>query len=352
MSFTGKNNGAVRHSRAPEGAEERLFLIGLSHVEFLRPREKLALVETLGSASRIFELPLAEISSLVGRRLTTGLWKPDDILKAASKTDEDLTGGPLGCIFYWNAAYPTQLREIYDPPVVLYYRGTLPDDGHPLAAIVGTRFPTGAGSSSAYRLGFELAREGVGVVSGLARGIDREAHEGCVEAGGYSIAVLGNGVDLIYPVSSRSAAAALLARGGAVVSEYPPGTPPLQYHFPARNRIISGLARAVVVVEAPLRSGALITAEYALEQGRDLYVHAAGLAGTAGAGTRGLAESGAPVIRGSEEILRDWGMVPRAAGSRSARKPAEHAGEELARSLAEEIDGTCALKGGETYWRG
>ncbi len=148
-------------------------------------------------------------------------------------------------------------------------------------------------------------------MSGLARGIDREAHEGCVEAGGRSVAVLGNGIDLVYPASSRPTAMALLARGGAILSEYPPGVPPLQYHFPARNRIISGLCRAVVVVQAPERSGALITAEYALDQGRDLWVHAAGLQGSAGAGTRRLADSGAPCDS------RSGGSSPRLGGERA-----------------------------------
>ena len=273
--------------------QQRLALLGLSHVEFLRPREKLLLIEMLGSPARLFELTRSDISSLLGRRLATREWKPSEILATAERTEKLLTGGPLGCIFYWDSTYPPQLREIYDPPVMLFHRGKLPENGHLLAGIVGTRFPTGGARKAAFRLGFEMALQGVGVVSGLARGIDREAHEGCVAAGGYSIAVLGSGIDHVYPASSRAAGIALLKAGGAMLSEYPPGMPPLQHHFPARNRIISGLCRSVVVVQAPEHSGALFTADYALEQGRDLYVHAAGVAGTAGAGTRRLAESGA-----------------------------------------------------------
>ncbi len=329
---------------------DKIPLIGLSHVEFLRPREKLVLIETLGSAARVFELTLRDLSILIGRRLKTSLWNPGLILDEAVRTEKLLTPGVLECIFYWDSTYPPQLREIYDPPVTLFFRGTLPENGYLLAGIVGTRFPTGGARKAAFGLGFELGRHGIGVVSGLAKGVDREAHEGCVEAGGYSIAVLGNGVDQVYPSSSRAAGMALLEAGGAVISEYPPGTLPMQFHFPARNRIISGLSRSVVVVQAPERSGALITADYSLEQGRDLYVHAAGLSGSVGAGTRRLAESGAPVINGARDLVQDLGREFREARGRRARK-GESTGEALARVMNEEMDGACATKAGETYWR-
>lgn len=329
---------------------EKTCLLGLSRVEFLRPREKLALIEMVGSPENLLHLSLSDIARVIGRRLTTGAWDPREILRAGEETEKRLTDNAMGSIFYWDSTYPPQLREIYDPPVTLFHRGTLPDNGLSLAGIVGTRFPTGAARTAAFRLGFELGREGIGVVSGLARGIDREAHDGCVEAGGVSVAVLGNGIDLIYPVSSRSVGMAILASGGAILSEYPPGVPPLQYHFPARNRIISGLCRSVVVVQAPARSGALITADYALEQGRDLYVHAAGIGGTAGAGSRRLAESGAPIVHGSADIMREWGRAahvgrPVPLGSEMPE------GERLASSLREEIAGACATKAGQTYWR-
>jgi DNA processing protein len=258
-----------------------------------------------------------------------------------------LTREGLRSIFYWDSEYPPLLHAIYDPPLTLFLRGSLPATGTTLAAIVGTRFPTGAAREAAFRLGFELGRNGIGVVSGLARGIDREAHEGCEDAGGVSVAVLGNGIDLVYPSTSRAAAMALLARGGAIVSEYPPGVPPLRWHFPARNRIISGLSRGVVVVQAPARSGALFTAEYALDQGRDLWVHAAGQTGTVGEGTRQLAQSGAPVIHDAAEILHEWDVVPPA---RAERAPLPE-GERMARDVKDEISGACARRAGETYWR-
>jgi DNA processing protein len=330
--------------------QERLSLIGLSYVEFLSPREKHVVIQMAGSAARLYDFSLPDLAELVGRRLITRMWKPAEILRSARAAEKILTQSSIECIFYGESGYPKPLSEIYDPPLVLFRRGSLPEHDLSLAGVVGTRYPTGAARAAAFRLGFELGRKGVGVVSGLARGIDREAHMGCVEAGGYSVAVLGNGIDIVYPTSSQRAAVALLQKGGAILSEYPPGIPPLQYHFPARNRIISGLCRSVVVVQAPERSGALITAEYALDQGRDLFVHALGLAGSAGRGTRRLAESGAPVIHEAADILRDWGV---ASGVRQAvsfpREMPE--GRRLAEMDEKQIDGACAQKGGATYWR-
>jgi DNA processing protein len=328
---------------------ERLCRLGLSHVDFLRPREKINLVKLPGGASRLFDLSLSEVTGLLGRRVLTKMWKPDEILRSAEATSSHLTGEGMSSIFYDDPGYPRRLAGIYDPPLVLFIRGSLPDKNETLVGIVGTRFPTGAGRAAAFRLGFDFGRNGFWVVSGLARGIDREAHEGCEQAGGRSIAVLGNGIDLVYPSSSRAAALALLARGGAIVSEYPPGIPPLRYHFPARNRIISGLCRGVVVVEAPERSGALFTADYALQEHRDLWVHAAGVNGTVGAGTRHLAESGAPTVHGAADIMKEWGVAPRAATPSAYDKLPE--GQRLAMVTKEEISGACVQRAGETYWR-
>ncbi len=336
-------------------ASERRALIALSHVSFLTPREKLLLIDMMGGAREIFSLGITDMARLLGRRLVTKAWDPHELLQRADESEKALTRDGIGCIFYWDRAYPPRLREIYDPPVTLFYRGNLPEN-QSLIGIVGTRLPTGAARKGAFSLGFELGSRGIGVVSGLARGIDREAHLGCVEAGGYSVAVLGSGIDSIYPISSRAAAVGVLRNGGAIVSEYPPGTPPRRHHFPARNRIISGLCRGVVVIQAPERSGALITAEYALEQGRDLYVHRSGLMGAAGAGTRRLSESGAPIIDCAEDVLVDWGMAWKASGGPvqsddSAARSTSETGAAIARLVGEEILGSCTRRSGQTLWR-
>ena len=345
-----KAAGTIRPCIIDMDAHERLCLLGLSHVEVLHPREKLALIEMLGRPSRLFSLPLSELARLTGRRLRTREWVPKVILRAAEETEKLLTRDGMRSIFYWDPTYPPQLRTIFDPPATLFLRGALPETDRTLAGVVGTRFPTGAARTAAFRLGFELGKEGVGVVSGLALGIDKEAHDGCISAGGYSMAVLGNGIDDIYPPSSRQAAAAMLGSGGGILSEYPPGVPPLRYHFPQRNRLISGLCRSVVVVQAPQRSGALITAEFALDQGRGLYVHAAGISGSAGAGTRALAEAGAPVINGAADVLRDGSWAPRASDM-SAFQCELPEGRRLAMLQGEETEGSCALEGGDIVWR-
>jgi DNA processing protein len=159
-------------------------------------------------------------------------------------------------------------------------------------------------------LGREFGERGIAVISGLALGIDSLAQRGCLDAGGYTLAVLGSGPDQIYPASNRDLARRILQSGGALLSEYKPGTKPFKWNFPARNRIISGLARGTIVVEAPARSGALHTAQFALEQGRDLWVASSGVASPVGEGTRRLAEEGSVVVSCAGDILAEWGIVP------------------------------------------
>jgi DNA processing protein len=177
-----------------------------------------------------------------------------------------------------------------------------------MAAVVGTRRPSGRGAAAAYDIARDLGRAGVPVVSGLALGIDALAHRGNLEGAGATVAVLGSSLDEVYPASNRVLARNIVERGGVLLSEYPPGTGPRKWHFPARNRIIAGLARGTVIVEAPVFSGALITARFALDQGRDLWVSAAGIASPLGEGTRRLAEEGARVVSGAAFILEEWGM--------------------------------------------
>jgi DNA processing protein len=207
-----------------------------------------------------------------------------------------------------SSLYPPLLREIFDPPAFMYCRGPLPNPERPAVALVGTRRPSAAASLQAYTLGREFARAGIAVISGLALGIDAFAHRGCLEGGGYTAAVLGSAVDEVYPASNRELARRILKAGGSLLSEYIPGTKPRKHFYPQRNRIISGLARATVVVEAPVGSGALYTAGFALEQGRDLFVASSSLASPLGEGARRLADEGCPVISSAADVLAEWGM--------------------------------------------
>jgi DNA processing protein len=251
----------------------------------------------------------------------------------AEKIDQAVRRRGLRYVSYAESGYPPLLREIYDPPLLLFYQGDLPDPEKPLAAVVGTRRPTGAAAAQAYDIGRDLGRAGTPVVSGLALGIDAMAHRGNLEGGGRTLAVLGSGPDMVYPSSNRTLARRILENGGALLSEYPPETGPMKWHFPARNRIISGLARAVLIVEAPESSGALITARFALEQGRDLWVASSGIASPLGEGTRSLERDGGRVINRAEEVLADWGIALTGKNSDSIPSYGPALAESLARSL-------------------
>ncbi|NOY10048.1 MAG: DNA-protecting protein DprA [Spirochaetes bacterium] len=316
-----------------------LFMLAVNRIGFLRPYEKISLAESVKDPGDIFALKKKCVEYLMGRRFRAA-WIPEEYLKSAENDIKNLTGGKISYTFYWDTDYPPQLREIYDPPFVLFYRGRMPVFDRPFFAVVGTRRPTGRARRAANTLAYELAGCGTAVVSGLARGIDAEVHLGVLERGGCTLAVLGNGIDFVYPSSNRRIGIKILLSSGALISEYPPGEPPLKYHFPERNRIISGLSKAVIIVQAPEKSGALITADFALEQGRDLYVHSAGLYGQQGRGTRLLYEEGAPVIESAEQIpgLADCKMqVSREISAKTGT--AKSAAAELAESMRRELYG-------------
>ena len=197
--------------------------------------------------------------------------------------------------------YPENLREIAAPPERLYVRGSFTEDDALAVAIVGSRAATSYGLAVAERLAADLAARGVTVVSGLARGIDSAAHRGALRVGGRTIGVLGSGVDVIYPPENRRLAAEIEAHG-AVVSQFAPGTRPLSGHFPARNRVIAGLALAVVVVEAAERSGSLITAGLAGEMGREVMAVPGLLTSAQSVGAHRLIQDGAALIQGWEDV--------------------------------------------------
>lgn len=201
--------------------------------------------------------------------------------------------------------YPMLLNNIYDPPFVIFYRGTLPQDEDITVAMVGSRKATAYGRLIAETLAQDLGEKEVWVVSGMARGIDTAGHRGCLKAGGKTIAVLGSGIDVVYPRENRSLYEEIIM-SGAVLSEFPLGSPPLPQHFPARNRIISGLSRGVLVVEAAEKSGSLITVDFALEQGRDVFAIPGPVNSPLSRGTHKLIREGAKLIERAEDILEEY----------------------------------------------
>jgi len=215
----------------------------------------------------------------------------------------------LSILTFQDAAYPARLKNISDPPVVLYYKGRLPDfDGSPLIGVVGTRQASPYGLTAAKRLGYQIARCGGTVVSGMAKGIDSMAMSGALTAGGTVVGVLGCGADMVYPPSNKDLFADT-ANYGCILSEFIPGTPPLGRNFPRRNRIISGLSCGVLVVEAPEKSGALITANQALEQGRDVFVVPGNIDVPTFVGSNRLLRDGAIAVSSGWDILSEYEAI-------------------------------------------
>jgi DNA processing protein len=248
---------------------------------------------------------------------------------------------------------PPLLGAIHDPPPGIFLRGAAPPDAlaRPAVAIVGARACSPYGAQVARMLGRELAAAGLAVVSGLARGVDGEAHRGALEAGGLTFAVLGCGIDRDYPASHRELAARIAATG-LIVSEYAPGVEPAPWRFPARNRIVAGLARATVVVEARERSGALITADLALEEGRDVLAVPGEITASLSAGSNALLKLGAAPLTAAADVLELFGIETQPAGERHplvellpasadelARSTGRPAGELAAELAALELDG-------------
>ncbi len=205
-----------------------------------------------------------------------------------------------------DSVYPIRLKNIYDPPLVLYYKGTLPEwDEQPVIGVVGTRKATSYGMQAGMELGYQIAAGGGLVVSGGAEGVDTMALQGAVRAGKPAVAILGGGVDVVYPASNRQLFAKIV-QNGCLISEYPPKTKALGWHFPIRNRIISGLSNGALIVEAPKPSGALITAERAAEQGRDVFVVPGNIGVEACRGSNELLQQGAIPVLCGWDILKEY----------------------------------------------
>jgi DNA processing protein len=255
---------------------------------------------------------------------------------ASSQTDGPRPPAKLETIRLSEVSYPPLLSVIRDPPPELWVVGDVGVLSAPAVAIVGSRAASHYAREVASTLAFDLGRLGLIVVSGMARGVDGAAHRGALEAGSRTVAVLGCGVDVAYPAEHRALAEAIVG-AGALVAELPPGTPPLPHHFPLRNRIISGLSRAVVVVEAGEKSGSLITARYALEQGRDVMAVPGSALSGRNRGSHALLKDGAKLVEGVDDILEELGWLQGRSDPLAAAKPLVHNG--LLRNL----------QAGETY---
>ncbi len=281
----------------------------------LHPDRVLDLVEAYGAKGTL-------------RRVRDGRVRVSDRARRASQVDaaqrrQELAA--LGAVFVeaGSAGYPARLAELPDAAPGLFVQGVIP--AVPAVAVVGTRRCTTYGRHLAFEYGAAIAEAGWCVVSGLARGIDGAAHRGVVSARGRGAAVLGNGLDAVYPAEHHGLAQRLVELGGAVISEYPPGTPPEGWRFPPRNRIISGMAQAVVVVEAAVKGGALITANYALQHGRPVFAVPGDVRRASSEGCNRLIRDGAHPVLDPEDLIEELSLVlgPPLVGAGADDRPVE-----------------------------
>ena len=328
--------------------EDRERLIVLNLVPDIGSLRAKRLVEAFGTLRELFAAGEAQLQQVEGigpvlarrlvegRRNTAGL---DEELRAAKQA---------GCVVVTvlDDGYPAPLKHIHDPPLVVYLKGAWTEADQTAVGIVGSRRASVYGQQTAERLAYELAIRGVTIVSGLARGIDAAAHRGALKAHGRTIAVLGNGLAAIYP-PEHDKIAEEIAEHGAVLSEYPMRMEPFAQNFPRRNRLISGLSLGVVIVEAAKRSGALITADCALEQGREVFAVPGKVDSLTSQGTNQLLKQGAKLVTSIEDILEELRLEPiaaahdvHAASPGTHRSVSAHGITDEERQILEQLDGS------------
>jgi DNA processing protein len=295
--------------------EETAYWVAISRVRYIGPARIERLQQRFGSLAAAWAAPRDALRATLEPKPLAELMTARGAIDPRQELDS-LTKRGISAIHPGHPGYPRLLAEIPGRPSVLYMRGemTAADDGP--VAIVGTRRASPYGRAAAERLASELAQAGVTVVSGLARGIDAAAHRAALEAGGRTIAVLGSGPDVIYPAEHGRLVEQILDRdAGAIITELPPGAKPDAQNFPARNRIVSGMSLGVAVIEAPLRSGALITAPFAADQGRDVFVVPGPIFAQSSEGSNALLRDGARIVRDGNDILEDLDLGARTASA-------------------------------------
>lgn len=282
------------------------FWVWLTEQNRLGGPARQALLEHFGSPEEVYYAEPGDLLQVEGITADQAQALENKSLDRAQSILEECARKDIFLLTAQDALYPQRLKNIYDPPLLLYGRGSMPlFDEEAAVAVVGTRSCSPYGIRTAERFGFEMSKQGGLVVSGLARGIDAASQLGALRAGGLTAAVLGCGVDVVYPPENDRLYEDVAA-SGVLLSEYPPGAEPFGWHFPARNRILSGLCLATLVVEAPEKSGALITATTALEQGRDVFAIPGPLDAEGSVGCNRLIRDGAGLATESWDILREY----------------------------------------------
>lgn len=287
--------------------EDKKYWIWLSRIEGLGSVRKNKLLEMFVDPEVVWNLKFEDIVAIGGFGEKVAKAILDSKYRGnLDKYVEYMQNYGISIVTIYDKEYPNKLRNIYDPPVTLYVKGNKEILNENSIAIVGCRDCSNYGKEVAQKVAYELGKEDISIISGMAKGIDSQAHIGCLNAKGKTIAVLGSGLDRIYPKENLKLYNEIIANGGAIVSEYIIGTKPDKMNFPARNRIISGLSDGLVVVEAKQKSGTLITVDFALEQGKNIFVVPGNITSANSAGTNELIKQGAKCITDVKDILEEY----------------------------------------------
>lgn len=285
---------------------EKYYYIWFSKIQGITTRKKHILLDKYKSVKEIFNLTLKklqknmflnenEIKQLLDKKMRRDVYIDMEVMK---EKDIDV-------INYLDDEYPIILKQIYDYPITLYIKGNKDILNNNSCGIIGCRKYTKYGKKATQYFAENLAKADINIISGMAKGIDSFAHQGALDVSGRTIAVLGSGVDVIYPKENEKLYYDIIKFGGAVISEYPIGTKPFKYNFPNRNRIVSGMSKKILVIEATKKSGTLITVDCALEQGRDVYAVPGNINEVNSLGTNDLIKQGAKIVTNYEDILKD-----------------------------------------------
>ena len=283
--------------------EQNRYWIWLSLIEGLGSRRKQILLKMYQTPEKIYQLKKADILKLKGFHETLA----DRIVnkenkQCIDKQIENMEKEKVKIITIEDEEYPSLLKNIYDYPITLYIKGNPQIVNKSSIGIIGCREASTYGKNVAEYFSYHLAREGISIVSGLAKGIDSHAHIGAIKAKGITIGIIGSGLDIIYPKENQYLYEKIIKENGAILSEYPLGVTPEKMNFPARNRIISGMSKGIIVVEAKKKSGTLLTVDFALEQGRDVYVVPGNIDEMNSVGTNDLIKQGAKMVTTYRDI--------------------------------------------------
>src|SRR6202140_4629703 len=288
-------------------SQQATYWLALTLTQGLGPTRIRKLIEHFGTAEAVFHASLTELEATGMRAVSAQSIATGKSFELAQQECDKASEAGAKIISLSDPQYPSRLKEIYDPPVILFVKGSVEVLAQPGIAMVGTRHPTPYGSGMAERLSIDLAARGLVIISGLARGIDTASHRGAVAAKGKTVAVLGTGIDVMYPKENTRLAEQIVALGGALISEFPVGTFPAPQNFPIRNRIISSMSAGVLVVEAAEYSGTRITSRCALDQHRDVYTVPGNATNKSAWGPNTLIKQGAKLVATWEDV---WEELP------------------------------------------